>query len=211
MRIINGQLWSPFYIMVKDYGKLEFPELFQLLKIDRYSHKIQEQENKLKIANYSLDVLFVIRRGNWIHIMDNWSYKLWHDKKISQDIEQLAKSYEIFQFSVGDIDYDYDFSYYKNGVLKRQFAIEAPNPKNEIIKEDFGTPLKGESEKSKFTEPFDKIIPIAKSIGITFEHDLNDIEVFSKNEEDLKRFEGTRFTRMCKTTIASIRRLMHLN
>ena len=206
MRIIDGQLWSPFYIMVKDYGGLKFNELFQQLNIDRYSHQIKE--NKLEIGSESLDVLFAIRRGNWVQIMDNWGYKLWHDKQIRKDVEQLSKSYEIFQFSIGDIDYSYDFAYYKNGVLKRKFAIEADHPSEEIIKENFGSSLKGESETKKYREPFDKIRPITNSIGIPFEHDLNEIEVFSKNKADLKIWKKAIPKRPnSKTKISFIRKL----
>lgn len=185
MRIINGQLWSPFYIIVKDYGKLEISAIFKLLKIDRYSHKIQE--NKIETGSNSLDVLFVIRRGDWIQIMDNWGYKLWHDKQIRNDIEQLSKNFELFQFSMGDIDYDYDFSYYKNGELIRKFAIEVRSTKNITIKEDFGTPLICEPESNKFKEPFEIVIPIAKALGIPFNHKLEEIEVYSKNMNDLHK------------------------
>jgi len=202
MRIINGQLWSPFYIMVKDYKELGFRQLLQLLNIDRYTHQIQE--NKLKVGSNSLNVLYVIRRGNWIQIMDNWGYTLWQDKRIKKDIEQLSKSYEIFQFSVGDIDYDYDFAYFKNRELRRRFSVVADNPENEIIKEDFGLPLKGESKKGKHKEPFDKIIPIAKSLGIKFEHNLRDIEIYSMDKEDLKRSKNEQKINATKTFIRKL-------
>jgi len=212
MNVTSGELWSPFYIIVKDYGRLDFSELFQLLKIERYSHRIRE--NKIKIGKNSSDVLFVIRRGDWIQIMDNWGYKLWHDKKIRKDIEQLSKSYEIFHFSMGDIDYDYDFSYYKNGELIRKFSIEKRSSKNMVVIEDFGTPFQNEPKTNKFEEPFEIVIPIAKSLGITFEHNLKDIEVYSKNVKDLEKSESkkrTQHTAMCKTAIASIRRLLRLH
>jgi len=116
MLIMQGQLWSPYYIMVKDNYELDFRQLFELLKIQRYCYKIKDK--KIEIGKKSSDVLFVIRRDHWIQIMDNWGYHLWHNENIRIDIQNLAKSFEIFQYSIGDTDYSYDFSYYKDRKLR---------------------------------------------------------------------------------------------
>lgn len=96
--LINGKFCSPYYLMVKDYGELEVAQLFKLLHIDRYAHLVQE--NKTEAGRDSSNVLFVTRQNDWIQLMDNWGYTFWHDEKIREDMEQLFKSYELFQFSL---------------------------------------------------------------------------------------------------------------
>lgn len=211
MRIIKGQLQAPFYLIIKDYKELEIQELFESLNIERYSYQIKEDKEKVGLNSW--DVLYVIRRGNWIQLMDNWGYTLWHDKRIHQDIEKLSKSYEIFQFSFSDAYYDYDFTYFKNGELMRRFSIVANTPKEEVIKVDFGIPLKGESGKHKYKEPIKKIIPIVKSLGITFDHNIDDIEIYSTNIDDLTKWKNKEvpYTKSSNTGKGFIRRILGLD
>ena len=76
--------------------------------------------------------------------------------------------YEIFTFSIGDIDYSYDFQYYQGGTLRRSVVWEDPHIDGGRMKQEYGERLECEAinpvyESSSFIH---EIWSLARSLGI---------------------------------------------
>lgn len=118
--------------------------------------------------------------------MDDWRYTLWHNTNFRDNVIKLSKHFDIFCCSIGDIDNSFNFRYFENGDLKREYVIEDPN--GEEVTKNFGVPFKGEEIALNKKEPLDKVLSIAKLVGINTEHQLNKIKCYARLEKEIEAF-----------------------
>ncbi|BDS11326.1 hypothetical protein [Aureispira anguillae] len=175
MRIIDSTLFSPFYIFIKA-SDLSDSEVLNLLGIKKFEllNKYQKHPKNWQKKR----TLFITECKNWIHIMDFMDYNLWHNPQLRINLELISKKYDIFYCSTGDDDYSYDFTYLKEGILKRKLIVEYPNYKGPIIKENIGKRLLGESEKIVLKDERKEVLSIAKAIGINLNHEESKIRQY---------------------------------
>jgi len=122
--------------------------------------------------------------------MDNWWYNLWHSDSFRKKIDKLGEKYDIFYCSMGDCDYSFDFTYYKDGLLRRKYVVDDPDFKGGKLIENIGKSLPFEEDNLKNIGQGGKIISIAKSIGIETNHKLESISCYQYDNifiEDLFR------------------------
>jgi len=177
MRLTNGILDSPFYIFIKSAINLTDEEILKSLGLEEFT-----EMEKTKIQNgyiEGMDILYITRVGEWLHIIDGCSY-LWIDKQIRKNLEILGKSFEVIYSSIGDVDMSFEFVYYKDGKLRRKYILEDPNYSKYqlIIKENFGIPLDGEQDSLDNEDNWGKMINLVKSIGIPLNHKKEEIKCY---------------------------------
>ena len=110
--------------------------------------------------------IYLYRQGEWVHIMDNYYYTHWCSSEFQTSINELGKIYEVFTCRLKDNNDSYDFSYYRNGILLRQYISESPNYSDVIVKINTGEKLSAELEINQIMINMDIPLIIAKSLGI---------------------------------------------
>jgi len=178
MRMINNVLYSPFYIFIKGIHDQSDEEIIWLLGL--VEHTKMGPPDKLPPGVRYRNPVYIIRGQEWVHIMDNGSYYLWHLTEIRTRLAELGNRYELFYCSVGDIDYSFDFCYYQNGRLIRHYVVPAPtfNPNKLVVEKDMGEPLPGELQALQYREPYNMIMALAHSLGIDLRHQAKAIKTF---------------------------------
>lgn len=160
MKIINGIPDTPYFIFIKGVAEKSDQEISLLLNLG----KINEVSD-LEFFD-DRNCIYLSRDDNWVHVMDNWFYTHWHSKELSERIEMLGRKLEIFTCSIGDCDLSFGFRYFKAGEKVREYIVESPNYNDEVLKRDFGLPLDGEAVGLKEENQLEKVIYIAKQLGI---------------------------------------------
>ena len=160
---INNRVFSPYLVFIKCARIYENHDLLKLLGLN--NHNAIEAEDD--VASY----FYIARCDEWVHVIDDWFYTLWYSKNFRRNIGNLAKSYDVFTCSIGESDDSFDFEYYKNGELVRKFVVEDPDDAEKIITENYGAPLYCEAAALSQDDNMDKVLYIAKSLGINVNYD----------------------------------------
>ena len=180
MLLINNSLHSPFFIFIKDNGQLSDEELFERLNIKNYE-LISDAEERIRGRELTKKTyLYVAEDNSWKHLMDGWLYTLWHDPEIRKRIKTLSQEFDIYCCSVGDSDDSFDFIYYQNGTITREYVVEDPDYNGGFIAKDFGQPLDAEENAFKINDEIERVLYIAQSIGININHNLENIRCYGR-------------------------------
>ncbi len=178
MDIHNGHLHAPYFIFIKSASDLA--QESEVLSDDDLIKSLilacQKPIPKESAVSKKHDV-YVTKTGKWIHIMDDWSYSLWHNPNIREWVEKLSKKREIFICAAGELDDAHEWSYFKNGNLQRSVAYENNSSGKLDKKIDVGIPLEGEWKAGLEEDVLDKVLRLAQSIGISIEQ--NEAEIWS--------------------------------
>lgn len=160
---------APFLIFIKGITHLSDIQILETLGLNRIKVIDSLEERKSS--------LYLTRSKNWVHIMDNWLYNLWHKNSFEKKLEELGKKYDIFHCSVGDCDDSFDFVYFKYGKLRRKHIFEdSVFTGIKQVTNDIGEVLSSEKQiLEKDTDAQVKIIELAKSIGVEINHKEDDI------------------------------------
>ncbi len=176
MHIENHRLFAPFYIFVKDKSKLSDDQLLEKLDLKHYKPVLKKEDQELPDKQY----LYISDDGNWKHLMDDCSYGLWHELEIGLRIEGLSKEFDIYSCSIGDIDDSYEFVYYKDGIKIREYEVKDYDFDGGIVVKNSGQALEFEQDALAEKEVLDKVLAIAKSIGIHINHNAVNIRCYAK-------------------------------
>lgn len=165
---------SPYYIFIKDESELSFLNLLRKYNID-YKLNIGEANPRLNQFEF-----YILPSDEWIVIMDNWWYSLYHLNKQYQFIDELGDDYEMFQFVVGDSDYSYEFKYHRKGKLVRHYEVSNSSYKKRELKTeiDYGQKLKGEAEYLNEEGEYEKVLNIAYKQGVKLHEDPTRIKSY---------------------------------
>lgn len=160
MEVNQGIPHSPYFIFINGLSDKSDVEVLSLLELHT-AEKVEHNESLM-----DKECIYISRDANWVHIMDNWFYSHWHSKELRQKIDELGKKQEIFTCSIGDCDLSFDFKYFAEGRKLREYIVQSPNFNNQIIMTDSGVPLPAENIGVKKKDPLDKVMYIARSLGI---------------------------------------------
>lgn len=61
--------------------------------------------------------------GEWVLLADDLLYRLWNTPTTAAAVESLAKSRDVFTWSVGDCDMSFGYKVFKDGELIRDYAL----------------------------------------------------------------------------------------
>lgn len=188
MKKTKSHVYSPYYIFIKTHNQLTAEKLLQKLDLQLYT-LINDPIARQKIIGFSTNPHFFTYQGNqWFHIMDSMLYSLWHEKQLVARLEQLANDYDLFYGSVGDTDESFEFVYYENGSLKRAYTVEDPEYKGGRVTRNIGSPFDVESIALSQNDELDTILMIAASLGITVQHQYNEVDVYIKKTRSFFSF-----------------------
>lgn len=180
-KINNKKFDSGFYTFIKSENKLSDKDLLTRLKI--YNYQYLPEEKKKEAFQYDSSKLYITEVDEWTHVMDDWGFSfrkhLWmHKEKVI--IRNLAKSFEVFQCSIGDSDGSFDFRYYKEGILQREYIIR--NKKlsftETYIAKNLGNPFVKEEIALKKPGEINKVLSVAELLGIKINHELAKIRSY---------------------------------
>ena len=188
MRLKNESLLSPFYVFINDNFELSDNQLFKILNLKGYS-LITENEERLKGKWTNKETLkkrylFLTEDKKWKHLMDDWMYTLWFNKRIRKNLQELSKSFDVFCCSIGDWDDSFDFRYYVAGKEKRVYVVEDPKLNGGEIVKNLGSPLEIEKIALSKKDSHEKILTIASFLGINIKHNLDEIRRYGRMEYD---------------------------
>jgi hypothetical protein len=160
--LIEGKIFSPHLVFIKYGNSFSDEELLSLLGLKSHIPMSNDED--------AISSLYLTDSNGWINIIDDWLYSLWYSSEFRTNVELLAKKYEVFWCSIGEADDSYDFSYYKNGLLQRKYVVEDPDYTKGHVTESIGQPLTAEAEALTKKDNLDKVLLIAKSIGINTDY-----------------------------------------
>ncbi len=176
IEIIDGTIHSPYFIFIRCTGKYSDRELLSKFELNAF--------HRAKYISLFDRCIYITEDINWIHIADDDYYTLWHMSSIRDSIKQIANDHDVFLCWVGDIDRSYGFTYYSQGNLVRQYVVECQGAgfDNLVVTENLGKHLPGENKALKVSGEFEKVLSIAKSLGINMRHDAANIRVYAKKK-----------------------------
>ena len=160
MQVIRNIPHSPYFIFIKGISNKTDETILQLFGFQEIEQVSIQQDRNDK------NCIYFYKDGDWVHLMDNYYYTHWHLKDFNSRIYELGKEYEIFTCRLKDVDESYDFIYFKNGKLKREYLSYSPDYTEIIVTADYGDKLAGESVPSSFQNDYDRPLLIAKGVGI---------------------------------------------
>jgi hypothetical protein len=187
MQLIRNSFFAPYFIFVKDDSNLNDEELFKKIGLKDYQLVTNKDEKKPKGKKTNKRYLYITEDEKWKHIMDDWLYTLWHDKEVKSIIKNLSKEFDIFCCSIGDCDDSFDFVYYQNGIERREYIVEDLQFKGGEVKKDFGEPFEIEKIALEKKDLFEKILTIAKHLGIDTCHNLEKIRCYGRVEKESEK------------------------
>ena len=188
MQLINKSFLSPFFIFIKDNSKLNDKELLNKFDLNDYQLITDNNEKKIEGKNPNKRYLYITEDRNWKHLMDDWLYTLWHNKTIKLRIKALSNEFDIFCCSVGDCDDSFDFIYYQNGIETREYIVEDPDFNGGQVAKDFGKAFEVEKIALAKEDQFEKVLSIARSLGINTNHNLSKIRCYGRLEKESEKF-----------------------
>jgi len=171
--IVHKENNFPCYICIKGIAEKKDLEVLKLLQI---TSDIAQAYDELTTEDFEI---FVSRDDQWIHVIDNFFWMLNQSENVTKSIEALGVHYDIFTCSVGDADLSFDFKYFKNGKLRREYVVKSPNFNDEVISINFGIPLSGEKEGLQKKDQLDKVLFIAHSLGIDIPKDFEKLTAYN--------------------------------
>ena len=172
MYLDGNTFFSPFYMFIKDNHQLEDEELLEQLGLTNYQ--------LLQDATESRKCLYITEDNNWKHLMDDWSYTLWHNKDIRNRLRELSQRFDVFYCSIGDYDESFDFVYCQQGMEKRKYVVEDPFYNGGEVTENIGQALKAEEIALEEEEAVDKVLCLAVSLGVNIHHNLETTRCYTE-------------------------------
>jgi len=182
MQIFNGQPHSPYLVFIKKVD-FQIDNLLDQLGLSDYV--------ELKRTKFSDQCIYIGQDAQWTHLVDD-GYIHWYSKDYRMNIERIAKSADIFSFSVGDVDMSFDLSLWRNGVLVRHFEWEDPYYDGGNMKMEFGDPIDGESEIPLGSDPLKALWGVAKLLGIENDYTKLDLRIFAQRNGVMQRLRYKR-------------------
>ncbi len=187
MRLINGVFFAPYFIFIRDRGQLTNADLLRRLHLQHYqAHTTAEDATNTLCLRH----LYLCKRPEWTHLMDDWLYTLWHDRILKEHLARLSEDFDIFTISIGDSDNSYEFVYWKKGVLRRHFFLGYPNYRDAEILKDIGEPLASEKRLPAIFNHDTHLTKLADLMEIKLIDSLDGVEAYACEEAIAKsRFQ----------------------
>ncbi len=183
---LNQSYFSPYFIFIKEGGKMSDKEILEHLGLNDYKIVADEKE-RIKEVLYKR-YLFLTEDNYWTYLMDDWYYTMWHNEEIKNRIKLLSENFEIFTCSVGDCDDSFDFAYFKQGEIIRQYVVKDPKFKGGEVVKDIGNPFPIEKVALRKNDLYEKVMTIAESFGIKMNHEKEKVRIYGRFENKPEKF-----------------------
>jgi hypothetical protein len=166
--------YSPYFIFIRDESLIFFIDL-----LERYGIDIEVKSGREK-SRENPHEFYVSIEGEWIAVMDNWFYSLFHLNRRLAFVDELGISKDVFQCVVGDSDYSFGFKYYKDGIIRRDYYVANPSYRKGdlVLKANLGEPLIGERTYLRSNGGYEKVLNIAFEQGISLSKNMKKIRAY---------------------------------
>lgn len=188
MQLIKNSFLTPYFIFIKDKSKLSDKDLLERLELKNYQLITDKDEKKTGGEKTDKRYLYITEDENWKHLMDDWLYTLWFDKEAKLKIKNLSKEFDIFCCSIGESDSSFDFVFYQNGIIKREYIVEDPFLNGGKVVKNLGEAFDIEEIALSKKDQFEKVLSIADSLGINIKHNLDKIRCYGRLEKESENF-----------------------
>ncbi len=136
--IFDCRLHAPFFIYFRGTPRLSDKQI-----LDHFGlHAYQSAAKLPPSSTYAV----IADAGIWTLLADDWLYRLWHMPSTRKAIELLAKTHDVFAWSLGDCDQSYEYMIYLNGELVRQCTVDSPHFDDQVVRINIGEHLPFETE-----------------------------------------------------------------
>jgi hypothetical protein len=136
--IFDGHLHAPFFIYFRREPLLSDKQILAHFGLHAYHSTAKLPPS----STYAV----ITDAGDWTLLADDWLYQLWHMPSTRNAIKLLAKTRDVFAWSIGDCDQSFEYTIYRNGELVRQYIVDSPHFDDQVVRIDFGDRLPFESE-----------------------------------------------------------------
>lgn len=171
----DGRLKSPFFIFVKDDGRLDDLEVLRRFGLEKY-RRLQTVPPRRRAV--------IADSGEWKLLADDCGYTLWFMDSTRPTIGKIAEQFDVFACSVGDTDESFDFIYYVGGSLVRKYTVTDPHFDGGSVVEDVGEPLSEESNLlGSGQDKLTIVLGIADSLGINVQFEEADFRIYGSVDE----------------------------
>lgn len=136
------------------------------------------QENYFFSNRLRGDYVYGIRHGEWLHLLETWSYSLWHSEEHQKKLVELKKNLNVITLFVGDADTSYGFSVDIEGKPNREVFFE-DDLMSKTFEKNIGTPYSFEChppDKEKDEGAY--VIGIPEHFGIDLNITAPSVNVF---------------------------------
>lgn len=179
---LNQNYFSPYLIFIKEGFKMSDNQILKNLGLSEF--KIVSKKGR-NIKELTKRYLFLTEDSKWTHLMDDWGAGIGFNEDINYRIHKLSKQYEIF--TCGVQDYGFDFIYQRNGKIIRQYEFDIEKTESKRVIKNIGVPFPIEREALNKEDDYEKIIMIAKSLGIKFDYQKERIRIYSRPETEKEK------------------------
>jgi hypothetical protein len=169
---ITGELYTPYYIFLRCAGRYPDRDLLHAFGLGAYQ---PTTATVTRVGRYTI----LANDGQWTVIADDWRYTLWHMPSTRLAIAALAESCDVFACSVGDSDHSFDFAYYRESRLVRNYVVSDPDFRSRIVTENIGEPLPGESNAFEESDALAIVLGVAASLGIKTRYTEQECRVYA--------------------------------
>ncbi len=172
----NGTFIAPFYVFIKS-PESHTSGILNALKLSEW-----ELFDGPVGQSFHKDYrhFYMARSNDWLHIMDDGYYTLWNDPTFKERIPKLSRHFPIFTCWVGDTEDSFGFQLFLKEKLKREYIVEDPDFNKILTARYQGKPLTIERKALKQKDTEDKVLAMAKGLGINVHHNLDEIKVYLK-------------------------------
>lgn len=177
---INEPYFSPHYTCIKAGFILSDEEILKRLGLDDFRKEIKPSDN----INLSLNYIYITEDHDWLYILDNWAYEIWHRNFFREKLIELSTDFEIYNFSVGDADDSFDFLYLVNGKIKRKYVVTDPYYKGGKVDINIGESFPIEEMALAIKDHYQKLKLISTTFGISLTFDKENVRVFKTDKLD---------------------------
>jgi hypothetical protein len=172
--LIDGRLYTPYRIYIRSAGFLSDTDLLQIFGLTGYRPP--------GITNRYYRYAVLANAGEWVMLADDWYYTLWSMPSTRHAIAAIGASWDLFACSVGDCDRSFDFVCYRAGHLVRRYVIDDQGFRGGAVAEDYGDPLLGEAVALGAADEMDRVLGVARSLGIKTDYNEQDVRVYASVE-----------------------------
>lgn len=181
--IFHGHLHAPFFIFFRREPRLSDEQV--LAHFGLPAHRLTPS-----VPPFSTYVVLA-DLGDWTMLADDWLYRLWHLPTTRPAIASLARSRDVFAWSIGECDESFEYYLYTGGELVRQYTVDSPHYNDRIIRIDFGRRPSFETEFFAGDLPIDrKLNQYCLNLGIDTRVTPDQLRIYSEPYQSRLTLEG---------------------
>lgn len=167
----SGFPFVSFYLFVRGFNGTH-EEFLGELGLTTYRRACEAEERE--------SFIFVVRKGDWIGLLENWGMRLQFCNELRSRTEALGTCYPVVTAWVGDCDHTFGFRHFDGGGLRRAFAQGDPSWGDSPVEEDVGVTLAFEGHFKNFADEAERLPFVASQFEVPSDWKDSDIMSYTR-------------------------------